>query len=321
MHTLRAMLLLASLASLAACGPRPGNAPTMEAPTLDLGQIVQSTLEAQTAQPTAAPATATLPAPTSAATGGSIAGRLNYPADRIPAMYVVAYRVGTHDYQYIITQAGQSTYTIEDLPPGTYNVIAYTVGGDSFPAGFAGGYTRAVTCGLAPECANHSLIDVSVVAGQTATGVNVLDWYAPLGTFPPFPEQASIATATPATQTGGIAGDLTYPSSMLPALRIVAFQVGSDAYYHMETTPGESHYQLDNLPPGTYHVVAYVILDSGAPSGAAGGYTRMVPCGLQQGCDDHTLIDVVVAAGHVTTDVNPSDFYADAGTFPPDPVP
>jgi len=321
MHTLRVMLILPFVALLAACGPRSGSTPaTAEAPTLDLAQIVQSTLQAQTAQPTAVPATATALPPTSAASTGSIAGRLNYPADSLPAMYVVAYRVGTHDYQYIITQAGQSTYTIEELPPGTYNVIAYTVGGGSFPAGFAGGYTKAVTCGLAPECANHTLVDVSVAAGEVATGANVLDWYAPLGTFPPFPEQAAMATATPATQTGGIAGDLTYPSSTLPALRIVAFKVGSDSYYHVETKPGQSHYQLDELPPGTYHVVAYVVLGGGVP-GAAGGYTRMVPCGLQQGCDDHTLIDVVVTPGNVTTDVNPSDFYADPGTFPPDPAP
>ena len=47
----------------------------------------------------------------------------------------------------------------------------------------------------------------------------------------------------------------------------------------------------------------------------------MVPCGLQYGCNDHSLIDVVVPAGGQASGVDPADFYADPGTFPPNPAP
>ena len=128
-------------------------------------------------------------------------------------------------------------------------------------------------------------------------------------------------TLAPAAATGSISGMLMYPSSGIPALRIVAFQVGVPNYYHVDTVFGQNSYQLDNLPPGTYRVLAYTLPGGGFNSGPIGGYSQMVPCGLQYGCNDHTLIDVVVTASHVTTGVNPNDYYAPEGTFPPNLVP
>jgi hypothetical protein len=81
--------------------------------------------------------------------------------------------------------------------------------------------------------------------------------------------------------------------------------------------PGQNAYQIANLQPGVYHVVAYTI----GGGGLSGAYTQMVPCGLQYGCNDHSLIDVTVTAGHLTTGVDPNDYYADPGAFPPNPVP
>ncbi len=128
-------------------------------------------------------------------------------------------------------------------------------------------------------------------------------------------------TLHPVAATGSISGTLMYPASGIPSLRIVAFQVGAPNYYHVDTAFGQNSYQFDNLPAGTYRVLAYTIPGGGFNSGPVGGYSQMVPCGLQYGCDDHTLIDVVVTAGHVTTGVNPNDYYAPEGTFPPNPVP
>ncbi len=128
-------------------------------------------------------------------------------------------------------------------------------------------------------------------------------------------------TLAPVAVTGSISGTLMYPASGIPSLRIVAFQVGVPNYFHVDTAFGQNSYQLDNLPPGTYRVLAYTIPGGGFNSGPIGAYSQMVPCGLQYGCNDHTLIDVVVTAGHVTTGVDPNDYYAPEGTFPPNPVP
>ncbi len=320
---------LAALAAVLmfACAGLPSTfAVTIAGPTqADLGQVVQSTLQALTAEAQAQPSATPPPmsTATTALSTGSISGRLSYPADSLPSMYVTAYRVGSQEYKYVITNPGQDTYLIDGLAPGMYNVIAYTVGGGGFPAGLAGGYTEAVLCGLGANCTDHSLIAVSVEAGSTQTGIIPRDWFAPRGSFPDFPPGfGPTGTPTlPASADGGISGNLMYPASGIPALRIVAYQIDGSAYYYVDTSPGATTYQLAHLPPGTYHVVAYPLPSPGFSGGGPGGYSQMVLCGLQAGCADHTLIDVVVTAGHVTTGVDPNDYYAAPGTFPPDPVP
>jgi hypothetical protein len=319
---LRFLAPCAALALVAAgCGALPdsitidfGNG------TPDVNAIVQATFQSMTAMASVNVAsTATAPGV------ASISGSLNYPADSLPAMYVAAFEVGTQNYRYVITAEGQPTYQIDGLTPGNYEVVAYTVGSQSFPAGLAGGYTQAVLCGLGAGCGDHTLVNIPVAAGQAVTGINPADWYLVEGAFPVFPGVTStgVDSTTPpfAASTGGIAGSLMYPASEVPALRIVAFQAGGSSYYYVDTLPGQSSYTIEDLPPGTYHVVAYVRPGGGFTSGPAGGYSQMVPCGLQYSCSDHSLIDVVVDAGSVTAGVDPNDFYADPGTFPPNPAP
>jgi RES domain-containing protein len=321
MRILRTVIAMGVLASLlAACGPLPSSITiNLEDNTQDVGGIVQATLQAMTAQAATQSAGLTAPAP-SGGQLGSIAGSLNYPSESLPAMYVTAFQVGTQNYRYVITNAGQQTYEIEGLAPGTYHVVAYTVGGGSFPAGLSGGYTQAVPCGLSAQCNDHTLIDVSVAAGQAVTGINPADWYLVDGAFPLFPEQGAAAQAADAVG-GGIAGTLMYPSSGIPAMRIVAFQKGTNAHFFVDTIMGQSSYSIGDLPPGLYNVVAYVKSGGGYNSGPTGGYSQMVPCGLKYGCNDHTLIDVSVTEGSTTMGVDPTDFYADPGAFPSNPAP
>ena len=326
MATLRADIGLSLLVlSLGACGPLPDSAAgNGVSSTPDVAEIVQATFDALTAQAGGAlslpPATADSPAES-----GSISGALRYPAESLPPLYVTAYQIGSRNYRFVITNAGQSTFQIDGLPAGTYHLVAYTVGGGGFPAGLAGGYTEAVPCGLSASCTDHTLRDVQVVAGQSTAGISPSDWYAPASAFPPFPEQppapSAQATLPAALADGAIAGSLSYPSSGLPAMRVVALDVMSAAYYFTETGPGQSSYELDHVPPGTYHVIAYTLPGGGFPAGMAGGYSQMVLCGLQAGCDDHTLVSVEVIAGTTTTGINPGDFYAEPAAFPPDPVP
>lgn len=115
---------------------------------------------------------------------GSISGTLGYPSEAIPPLTVYALSKGGSGKNFFVkTAQDQSTFTIEDVEPGIYHVVAYT---DEFK--LLGGWTKMVSCGLSVNCTDHSLIPVTVVAGETATGVEVKDWYAPEGTFPPRPQ-------------------------------------------------------------------------------------------------------------------------------------
>ncbi len=118
--------------------------------------------------------------------------------------------------------------------------------------------------------------------------------------------------------SGSIAGQLSYPSEFIPSQAIIAYVAGGSPfdYYYMITNEGTSSYQLDNLPPGNYYVVAYV-----TGGGLSAGYSEAVPCGLTVACTDHSLISVSVTGGQVTQGVNPQDWYAPEGSFPAYPLP
>jgi hypothetical protein len=118
---------------------------------------------------------------------GAISGEVGYPREAIPPMLVYAIRVdaGTPGYRFVHTTFNQPQFTIDGLEPGVYVVLAYLADG---PPDFAGGYSEAVRCGLSVDCTDHTLIRVTVQAGETVTGIQVRDWYTPPGVFPPRPE-------------------------------------------------------------------------------------------------------------------------------------
>jgi hypothetical protein len=174
----------------AACVPsaaRGTDAPATDTP--DVNVIVEQTFAAMTAQAiltpspaqdaaTRTPAITITPTPAP----GSISGTLSYPSEFIPPLRVAAFSVDGYNYRYVDTMQNQATYQITGLAPGKYHVVAYIMDGS-----YAGGYTYAVPCGLTFECADHSLIDVTVTAGEDTPGIDPADWYAPEGTFPPMP--------------------------------------------------------------------------------------------------------------------------------------
>ena len=49
--------------------------------------------------------------------------------------------------------------------------------------------------------------------------------------------------------------------------------------------------------------------------------SQAVPCGLSVTCTDHSLITVSVTAGATLTGIDPNDYYAPDGTYPPMPSP
>jgi hypothetical protein len=223
-------------------------------------------------------------------------------------MHIVAFLYGTDTYFSVDTELNQTSYQLDGLVEGNYHIVAYTSGSDTFPAGLAGGYTQAVLCGMQETCTDHSLVSMSVGAGQLVEEANIYDWLIPL---PPMPQVGQPAQ-------GAITGRLSYPSEFIPAQTVVAFRVEDSQTYSIDTQMNQGEYLLP-LPAGTYHVVAYIRDNEGNLSGYAGGYTQAVPCGLSVDCLDHSLIDVVVQQGSVTAGVDTGDFYAPEGSFPPAP--
>jgi hypothetical protein len=117
---------------------------------------------------------------------GAIAGALGYPSNFVPALGVYAIKIdqGSQPAWVVKTPPNTVAYTIRNLPPGVYNVIAYAGGG------IAGGYSNAVPCGLSVACTDHRLIAVSVISGKTVSGADVRDYYGPAEAFPPEPKNA-----------------------------------------------------------------------------------------------------------------------------------
>jgi hypothetical protein len=155
---------------------------------------INPSLSATPTAPSNVPATAE--ASPEAPLNGTIMGRLSYPSEFIPPMRVVAFSLTDGKAYFVETAKNQPEYSLV-VPEGTYYLVSYPHEGiagntgqaDSYTLGggpFAGGYTQMVPCGLAAGCDDHSLLPITVTAGQIASA-DPGDWYAPEGTFPPMP--------------------------------------------------------------------------------------------------------------------------------------
>ena len=249
------------------------------------------------ASPTPAPTPTPLPSPTPAVSG--VSGRVCYPGGAVPAMTVYIQEVGSDQVYEVPIAAGQATYQAE-VPPGQYYVYAWLP-----DFSHSGAYSQAVVCGLGAGCQDHTLLPVTVPPGETVAGVDVCDWYH--GPFDvPYPPNVDVAQAT-----GAIRGALSYPSDHIPRLQVVAFNLDTRYWYWVGTAENQTWYVIEDLPPGRYHVVAYVYGED-----YGGGYTEDVVYGN----GSHALVEVVVRPGQTTTDINLYDWYAPPGTFPPNPA-
>jgi hypothetical protein len=109
---------------------------------------------------------------------GVIEGQLSYPAGGLPAMTIYFLRTDSSQRFALETEEGWDHY-VNELPVGDYFVFARVTGDDSDSGG---GYTAAAICGL--TCENHTLVEVNIKEGKALHEINILDWYAPAGTFP-----------------------------------------------------------------------------------------------------------------------------------------
>lgn len=233
---------------------------------------------------------------------GTITGMLSYPSEFVPPQRVVAFDVTDITRYYSVELSEGGTYSI-DVPVGTYVVLSYLIDPVSLGVdpGLFAAYSKFVECGLSVDCEDHGLLPVTVGVDEVLTDINPGDWYLLPG------EDAGWPSDPLNNDAGSISGTLGYPSESIPAMRVVAFDVYSDAYYYVDTAVNQSEFGLTDIPAGTYHVVAY-LLDQDPHMG--GGYTEFVTCGLSVDCTDHSLIDVLVYPGMDTFNINPLDFYA-----------
>lgn len=172
-----------------------------------------------------------------------------------------------------------------------------------------------VLVGMACACPNlagiQSTLDVvqkTIVQGITEIPQTVESVATSIGTL-----KAEMTQPAPAGK-GTIRGHLIYPAEVLVAQRIIAFDTATmTKVAEVSTVQGQNTYEL-SVPAGDYFVVAYTL-----DGGLAAGYSQAVPCGLSVDCTDHSLIAVHVGSGAVVENINPQDWYAPDGAFPPMP--
>lgn len=233
---------------------------------------------------------------------GTITGELSYPSEAIPSQRVIAFDITDPRTYFYDEIADGGSYSLE-VPSGTYVVLSYLIDppSEGVAPGFSAAYSKAVPCGLSVDCTDHGLQPVSVEADEVLAGIDPGDWYLEPGVDAGWPSDPLN------NDLGYISGSLAYPSEMIPAQRVVAYDVFSDEFFYTDTTLNQSEYILTGIPSGTYQVVAYLLEDE--PHMSA-GYSNFVTCGLSVDCEDHSLIDVFVYPGLETYNINPVDWYA-----------
>ncbi len=113
------------------------------------------------------------------AASGLIEGALGYPGEEIPGdMKVCAENLVTKQHYCTATHIESKRYRSGlgywiEVPEGWYHVFATTAS----LKGHRAYYSEFVTCGLRASCPSHAPIVVTVVAGQTVSGVDPQDWY------------------------------------------------------------------------------------------------------------------------------------------------
>lgn len=231
---------------------------------------------------------------------GLISGNLSFPAGFLPPQRVVAYDVDDVGVYYATEVYFENSYTLE-VPPGTYYVLAYLIDDDGIaePGGFSGAYSEMVPCGLHIDCEDHSLIPVEVEPGQTVTEIHPADWYLPEELSRYWPSDPTLE------EPGGIEGLLSYPSDFIPPLRVVVFSLDTDDFYDLYT-PGSleiSSYLIEDIPPGKYHVLAYLVEPE---SDFCAAFTQYARCGYWTAdCDfDPELVEVSVFPGQIVRRVD-----------------
>jgi hypothetical protein len=179
--------------------------------------------QSPSATPTASAAVSSAPTQPSAAATGAITGQLGYPSDFVPPLTVYAISVNDSKVWFSTDTprfgnpvsatpapggptwppSGPGTYTLTGIAPGTYYVMAWRNDDVNVEAlRWADVYSRyTVNCiqpsqagpsaTPPPACSgnDHTLVPVTVRAGETLSRIDLKDWYNGPGSesYPPRP--------------------------------------------------------------------------------------------------------------------------------------
>jgi hypothetical protein len=167
------------------------------APRLQTPPAAIATATAATSAATATPSATPTASPTAVASG-VLTGSLGYPSEFIPPLTVYAisvadqrvfFSVDTPRYPLATNSPPRPSYTMTGVAPGTYYVLAYRNDDVNVEAKNAPGvYSQFVLQCLQPNTAgstpapgctssDHSLVPVTVRAGETVPRIDVTDWY------------------------------------------------------------------------------------------------------------------------------------------------
>jgi hypothetical protein len=222
------------------------------------------------------------PSLTPASSKGKITGLVCYT--EVTSTNMVLYFQNTANNQVVELPVSVSNYQAPyttQLDPGTYIAYAWTL-----DYSIGGTYSA---CGAASGCGDATPISFTVNAGQTIEKIDICDWsHGPFDVpYPPgFQPESKFGIIS-----GGVYG---YPFGNLPKLTIVAFNKDTGYWYWIGTAAGQSNFTMNDIPGGTYQVVAY------DGSGHAGG----------------TSVNIEVKGGQtVNADINNW-----SGSFPANPV-
>ena len=174
---------------------------------------------------------------------------------------------------------------------------------------------------IVQACTVSPPTDTSVVETSVAGTLTALPSPTSAPTITPAPTATPEPTTTPAPSAtprptattasfGTVEGTICFPSEVIPAMTAYFQETAGDEIVELSVEENQATYSI-KVPAGNYQAYAWL------PDFAFGGsYSNMVPCGLQVGCNDHSLIIFAVAAGETTSGVDICDWYGGPGSVP-----
>jgi hypothetical protein len=123
-------------------------------------------------------------------------------------------------------------------------------------------------------------------------------------TATPSPSPTITQTSSPTPLAINLKGEICFPSEVVPPMTIYFEETNTSSLIEMPVAEGQETFEM-KLEAGTY--IAYAWL----PDFSLGGlYSRAVPCGLGNDCDDHTVLPFTITETEISEGIDICDWFA-----------